>query len=209
MMQVLIVDDDSFVCTSLSTILNAEDDMEVIGVGYNGDDAVELYAKEQPDILLIDIQMPGKGGLDAAREILKTWPDARIVFLTTFADDGYIISALHLGARGYLIKQDVAKIAPALRSVMVGQSVLAGEILERLDSLMRPATVGALSGCNELSERENEIIALIASGLDNRQIAASLYISEGTVRNYISAILAKFSLKNRTQLAIMYYQKQI
>ena len=205
-MRVLIIDDDPFVCTSLTTILSAQDDMDVTGLGHDGNEAVELYTAQQPDILLMDIQMAAKDGLDAAREILGSWPEARIVFLTTFADDDYIISALHLGVKGYLIKQDVAKIAPALRSVMAGQSVLGGEVLERLDSLMRPDSDSFT--LSELSERENEVITLIASGLDNKQIAAALFISEGTVRNHISAILTKTKLKNRTQLAIKYYQSQ-
>ena len=237
-MRVLIIDDDPFVCTSLTTILNAQDDMDVTGLGHDGNEAVALYAAQQPDILLMDIQMAAKHGLDAAREILGSWPEARIVFLTTFADDDYIVSALHLGAKGYLIKQDVAKIAPALRSVMAGQSVLGGEVLERLDSLMRldsdsfsptsaagaaaagTSATGTANGrestaqaagsftLDELSERENEVITLIARGLDNKQIAATLFIGEGTVRNHISVILTKTKLKNRTQLAIRYYQSQ-
>ena len=205
-MRILIIDDDPFVCTSLTTILNAQDDMDVTGLGHDGNEAVALYAAQQPDILLMDIQMAAKDGLDAAREILGSWPEARIVFLTTLADDDYIVSALHLGAKGYLIKQDVAKIAPALRSVMAGQSVLGGEVLERLDSLMRPGSDSFT--LSELSERENEVITLIARGLDNKQIAAALFISEGTVRNHISTILTKTKLKNRTQLAIKYYQSQ-
>ncbi|MEA5019898.1 MAG: response regulator transcription factor [Gordonibacter sp.] len=211
-----IVDDDPFVTTSLATILAAEPDVRVEGKGYDGDQAVSLYAREQPDVLLMDIQMPGTNGLVAAERILAAYCDARIVFLTTFSDDEYIVRALRLGAKGYLIKQEVATIAPALRTVMTGQSVLGNEVLDRVDVLMSrsgsaeecpTAQIGSPIGAFAmLSERELAVVELVAEGFDNKEIAASLYISEGTVRNYISLILQKLALKNRTQLAISYYR---
>ena len=138
--RVCIVDDDPFVTTSLATILAAEPDVSVEGQGHDGQEAVALFERERPDVLLMDIQMPGVGGLDAAERILAAHPEARIVFLTTFSDDEYIVRALRLGAKGYLIKQEVATIAPALRSVAAGQSVLGGEVLGRVDALMRGGT---------------------------------------------------------------------
>ena len=117
-MRVLIVDDDALVAQSLSTILSVEDDVEVVGLGGSGPEATERYRELTPDILLMDIQMPGGDGLSAAERILAEDAGARIVFLTTFSDDEYIVRALKMGARGYLIKQDVAQVAPALRSVM-------------------------------------------------------------------------------------------
>ena len=151
-----------------------------------------------------DIQMPGTSGLDAAREILATDPAARILFLTTFADQSYIAQAMGLGAKGYLIKQDVAAVGPALQAVMAGQVVLGAEVLGKLtertpDSRDTADSIGGLLG-----EREREITALVAEGLDNRDIAARLFLSEGTVRNRISAILDKLGLTNRTQLAILW-----
>ena len=130
-MRVLIVDDDALVAQSLSTILSVEDDVEVVGLGCSGPEATERYRELTPDILLMDIQMPGGDGLSAAERILAEDAGARIVFLTTFSDDEYIVRALRMGARGYLIKQDVAQVAPALRSVMAGVCVLEGEVLER------------------------------------------------------------------------------
>ena len=117
-MKVLIVDDDTFVAQSLATILSVEPDVEVVGLGASGPEAVEGYRRLRPDVLLLDVQMPGGDGLGAAETILNEDREARIVFLTTFADDEYIVRALRMGARGYLMKQDVARIAPALRSVM-------------------------------------------------------------------------------------------
>lgn len=211
MIRTLIVDDDPFVRMSLQTILEAQDDVEVCALGGDGNEAVALFERERPDVLLMDIQMPGTGGLDAAERILDKHPDARIVFLTTFSDDEYIVRALRLGAKGYLIKQEVATIAPALRTVMAGQSVLGSEVLDRMDALMRGGsapTAAAAAGelRDDLTEREAAIVDLVAEGLDNKEIAATLYLSEGTVRNHISAILQKLDLKNRTQLVVRYYR---
>ena len=131
-----------------------------------------------------------------------------MVFLTTFSDDDYIVRALRLGARGYLIKQDVATIAPALRSVMAGQSVLEGEVLARAAALsadgVRPSR--GEPEMRGLTEREREVVRAIADGMSNAEVAAALYMSEGTVRNHISAILAKLGLRNRTQIAVYYYR---
>ncbi|HIY82335.1 response regulator [Rubneribacter sp.] len=215
MIKTIIVDDDPFVRQSLQTILGAQDDVEVVALGGTGEEAVALYDEHAPDVLLMDIQMPGMGGIDAAERILAAHPDARVVFLTTFSDDGYIARALRLGARGYLIKQEVATIAPALRAVVAGQSVLGEEVLGRVEALVRGAAPAELAPTLEpasaaepapaldaLTDRERAVAELVAEGLDNREIAARLYLSEGTVRNHISACLQKLGLKNRTQLAI-------
>ena len=144
-MRLIVVDDDRLVVDSLKIILGAQPQIEVAGTGANGDDAVALYAEHAPDIALLDIQMPGRDGLSAAREILERDPAARVVFLTTFSDDEYIVSALKLGARGYLIKTDVAAIPPALAQVMDGKRVLEARrsrtsiLAERASRRARPA----------------------------------------------------------------------
>ncbi len=210
-MRIAIVDDDPIVCQSLETILTATGTAEVLWTANDGDAAVRRYFEtpaSRPDVLLIDIQMPGTSGLDAARDILATDPAARILFLTTFTDQSYIAQAMGLGAKGYLIKQDVAAVGPALQAVMAGQVVLGAEVLGKLtertpdpaDSDDSGDTADSIEGL--LGEREREITALVAEGLDNRDIAARLFLSEGTVRNRISAILDKLGLTNRTQLAI-------
>ena len=214
-MKVLIVDDDALVAQSLSTILSVEADVEVVGLGRSGPEAIEKYRELKPDILLMDIQMPGGDGLSAAERILAEDAGARIVFLTTFSDDEYIVRALRMGSRGYLIKQDVAQIAPALRSVMAGVCVLEGEVLERSATMRlsaRPEPGGPqnkpLRGTvfAALTDREYEVVEAVAEGLDNAEVAARLFMSEGTVRNHISSILAKLGLRNRTQVAVMYYR---
>ena len=210
-MRIIVVDDDAFVVRSLATILSAETDVDVVGTGTTGDQAVELYRALSPDVALLDIQMPGRDGLSAAEEILRGDPGARVVFLTTFSDDDYIVRALRLGARGYLIKQDVATIAPALRSVMVGQSVLEGEVLARATRLSSHGTTAA-DGRDEaalaaLTQREREVVRAIADGMTNAEVAGALFMSEGTVRNHISSILAKLGLRNRTQIAVYYYRR--
>lgn len=212
-MRIAIVDDDPIVCQSLETILTATGTAEVLWTANDGDTAVRRYfetPESRPDVLLIDIQMPGTSGLDAAREILATDPAARILFLTTFSDQSYIAQAMGLGAKGYLIKQDVAAVGPALQAVMAGQVVLGAEVLGKLtERTPNPAdsddsgdAADSIEGL--LGEREREITALVAEGLDNRDIAARLFLSEGTVRNRISAILDKLGLTNRTQLAILW-----
>ena len=193
-MRIAIVDDDPIVCQSLETILTATGTAEVLWMANDGDAAVRRY-----------FETPA-----SRREILATDPAARILFLTTFADQSYIAQAMGLGAKGYLIKQDVAAVGPALQAVMAGQVVLGAEVLGKLtertpdpaDSDDSRDTADSIEGL--LGEREREITALVAEGLDNRDIAARLFLSEGTVRNRISAILDKLGLTNRTQLAILW-----
>lgn len=207
-MRVIVVDDDAIVAKSLRLILSAEKDIDVVGLGTSGPDAVRLFEDELPEVLLMDIQMPDGDGLTASREILGAHPTARIVFLTTFSDDEYITGALHLGARGYLIKQDIDTIAPALRAVMAGQSVLGDEVLERATALgaaSAPVQPDE-SALSPLTTRERDVVRAVADGLDNKEIAGALCLSEGTVRNHISAVLTKLGLRNRTQLAVFYYQ---
>lgn len=206
-MRLIVVDDDRLVVDSLKIILGAQPQIEVVGTGANGDDAVTLYAEHAPDIALLDIQMPERDGLSAACEILERDPAARVVSLTTFSDDEYIVSALKLGARGYLIKTDVAAIPPALAQVMDGKRVLEGKAIEDVDfdgADVEAGTPRRPAAFASLTDRECEVAELIARGLDNKEIAATAYMGEGTVRNHISSILAKMGLRNRTQIAIAY-----
>ena len=161
-MRVVIADDDAVVVESLQIVLDAQPDIEVAGCGTDGADAVRLAADAAPDIVLLDIQMPGMDGLAAAEKILASPTPPRVVFLTTFSDDEYIVRALALGAAGYLIKQDVAGVAPALRAVMAGRSVLEGEVLERAVALGAGAPVAEKPDLTtvfpQLTDREREDI---------------------------------------------------
>ncbi len=204
-MKVLVVDDDRVVGISLKTILEAEPDITVPALGRDGSEAISLYKEHTPDILLMDIRMEGMNGLDAATTILASDPAAKILFLTTFSDDEYIVRALRLGAKGYLLKQDFESIVPALHAVYGGQNVFGSEVVKKIPDILSTPKEPDTSGL-PLNEKEIEIMKLVAEGLNNKEIAQTLFLSEGTVRNYLSSTLEKLSLRDRTQLAIYYYK---
>ena len=204
-MKILIVDDDSIVALSLKTILEAKG-LQICALGNSGEQAVSLYRQHKPDILLMDIRMENMTGLEAAEKILSEDKAAKILFLTTFSDDEYILKALNMGAKGYILKQDFESIEAALLAVERGQSVFGGEIVSKLPELMQQKS-GFNYETEGISPKEWEITTLVAEGLSNKEIANRLYLSEGTVRNYISSVLEKLSLRDRTQLAVFYYQK--
>ncbi len=204
-MKIIIIDDDIFVSKSLEIILESDEDLEVCATGHSGTEAIELFEKYMPDVLLMDIRMDELNGLDAAKEIISKFPQARILLLTTFADDEYIVKAINIGAKGYILKQDFESVSPAIKAVYNGQTVFGNEIMDKIPNLIqsKPAIDYQSIG---LSDKEFEIIKLVADGLNNKEIANSLFLSEGTVRNYISNILMKLSLRDRTQLACFYYK---
>jgi len=203
-MNILIIDDDKLVALSLKTILESTGRINVMAMGADGSDAIALYDEHNPDVLLMDIRMDKMTGLEAGEIILKKHPDAKILYLTTFSDDEYIVRALNMGAKGYILKQDFEGIAPALEAVMNGQSVFGEKVIEKLPILMNNKSKFDFSE-HEINEKEQEIITLVAEGLSNKEIATELFLSEGTVRNYLSEILEKLELRDRTQLAIFYY----
>lgn len=206
-MRVLVVDDDKLVCVALKTILEADGDIFVVGTGNNGKEAIELYDSLKPDILLIDIRMETMTGLEAGEAILERDKKAKILFLTTFSDDDYIIKALKIGAKGYLIKQNFQCIVPSLKAVYMGQRVFGDDIISKIPSLINNSNKADFSAF-AITEKEQEIITLVAEGLSNKEIANRLYLSEGTVRNSITTILEKLNLRDRTQLAIFYYKNR-
>lgn len=203
-MNIVITDDDKLVALSLKTILESGGKINVTAMGESGNDAIKLYNEHKPDIMLMDIRMDGMTGLEAGEIILKEHPEAKILYLTTFSDDEYIVKALNMGAKGYILKQDFEGIAPALEAVMGGQSVFGEKVITKLPELMKAKPDFDYSAHN-INDKEREIIELIAEGLSNKEIAAELFLSEGTVRNYLSEILEKLELRDRTQLAIYYY----
>lgn len=204
-MTIIIVDDDKLVGISLKTIIEASGEITVAAVGCCGADAVQLYDQLRPDIVLMDIRMEEMTGLDAGEKILAAHPEAKILYLTTFSDDDYIIRALKIGARGYILKQDFEGIIPALKAVYAGQSVFGEDIVAKIPGLLSRNQKVDLNDYG-ITDKETEIIRLIAEGLSNREIAETLYLGEGTVRNAVSVIMDKLGLKRRTQLAIFYYK---
>ena len=204
-MKVIVVDDDAIVATSMNTILSTDPEIDVVAIGYDGTDAVSLYEEYKPDILLTDIQMQTMSGLDAATQIIAKYPDAKIILLTTFMDDEYVRQALDTGAKGYILKQDFAGVLPAIRAVFSGQSVFGSKIIDRIPSLISQKDMSVYEQ-HGITDKEYEIIELVAEGLSNKEIAAKLYLSEGTVRNYISLVLEKLELRDRTQLAVFFYK---
>lgn len=203
-MRIVVVDDDRLVTSSLKTILSADPEISVVGTGSSGREAISLYRGLLPDVLLMDIRMDGMTGLEAAEEILAGDPKARVLFLTTFSDDAYILQAFRIGARGYLLKQHFESLVPSVKAVCLDQRVFGDEIIARVPNLMASPRPG-LKGMG-LSDKEIELVTLVADGRTNREIAEVLFLSEGTVRNYISVILEKLALRDRTQLAIFYYR---
>ncbi|WP_455268547.1 response regulator [Ruminococcus sp.] len=203
-MNIVIIDDDKLVAVSLKTILESTGSVKVLAMGSCGEEAIELYSLLKPDVLLMDIRMNGMSGIEAGEKILAGYPDARILYLTTFSDDEYIIKAVLMGAKGYILKQDFESICPALETVMNGQTVFGSDVASKLPELLTNHSSFDFDRYG-IVEKEQEIIEQVAKGLSNKEIAALLYLSEGTVRNYISTILEKLSLRDRTQLAIFYY----
>lgn len=205
-MNVLVIDDDKLVCSSLKIILSSNPEIHVVGTGNSGKDAIRLYKELEPDILLMDIRMEEMSGLEAGEQILSTHKDAKILYLTTFLDDDYIIKALNIGATGYMLKQNYESIIPALLAVESGNNVYGNEIITKLPTLLAQNTSVKSYEAYGITEKEHDIICKISEGLSNKEIADILFLSEGTVRNYISLILEKLELRDRTQIAIFYYK---
>lgn len=202
-MNIVIVDDDVLVSSALKTILESNEEIRVSGMGQDGSEAIELYRKHRPDVMMMDIRMKNLSGLSASRQILEEYPEAKILLLTTFSDDEYIVKALKYGVKGYLLKQDYNSILPALQAVHTGQTVFGSEIISRIPGLLQEKKTFDWAA-HEIGGKELEVISLVADGQSNKEIARHLFLSEGTVRNYISSILDKLELRDRTQLAVYY-----
>jgi len=197
-MRLLLVDDDAMILDSLKVILSKEQAIEVVEVASNGKEALTFLKKHTVDIVLMDIRMPVMDGIEATTHIKEAYPDVKVIMLTTFKDFKNIHQALHAKASGYLLKSDDLKTQiSTIKNVYHGQAVLSSEVLESFTQT---------SNHLELTERENSCLELIAQGYSNKEIANRLYISEGTVRNVISMILDKLELRDRTQIAIYYWQ---
>lgn len=199
---VMIIDDDPIVVESLSLIIE-NGGYEVIITGYSAEEAIANYSIYKPDITLLDIRMQDKSGIDAASTILSEFPQAKILLVTTFEDSDFIQAALQLGCKGYILKQNIKSILPAIEAVLNNQTVLDNTIVNNVAQSVSQSNQEILS---ELTPRELDIYQAVAEGLNNKEIAEKFYLSEGTIRNYISQLLLKLELRDRTQLAISYYK---
>lgn len=203
-MRVLLVDDDALIRDGLQSLLELQPDFQVCGTAANGQEAFALCQSQRPDLVLMDIRMPVLDGVLGTKLIKSSFPDVKIVILTTFKDEEYVREAINNGAEGYILKsQPFARIAESLRVVAQGNSVFERQVVDVLHGLLRderkadPEQYG-------LSKRELEVLSLVGDGLSNEEIGERLFLSPGTVRNYVSALLEKLSLRDRTQLAIFY-----
>lgn len=200
MIRTIIIDDDKLAVVALETILSVQPNIELVAMGHSGQEAIDLVHQHQPDLVLMDIRMEPMNGLEAATHILQHNPRTIILFLTTFQDDTYIHKAMSLGCKGYLLKQNVKGLLPAIEAAYNGHLVYDSQIIRTLTPQPESPTIA------DLSERENTLLSLVAEGLNNREIAQRLYLSEGTIRNYISLLMEKVCVRDRTQLAIFYYK---
>ncbi len=208
MIRVLLVDDQDILVEGLRLILGKEEDMQICGTAANGRNAYEACKSSHPDVVLMDIKMPGINGVEATAMIKRDFPDIRIIVLTTFNDDEYIYDALKNGASGYLLKDtSPAEIAGAVRSVYNGGALIQPDVAVKvLDKFSELAKRGLDKHKDPkvglLTEREKDVCRLVAEGKNNREIARELYLSQGTVKNHITKVLIKLDLRDRTQLAV-------
>ena len=207
MIRVLLVDDQGLIRQGLRVLLELEPDLEIVGEAENGEQAINLVAKFQPDVVLLDIRMPIMDGVAATREIQKRFAKTKILVLTTFDDDEYVSAALQNGAMGYLLKDTPSEeLAVAIRAVYKGYTQLGPGIVKKLltqfSHVALTQSPPVPSSLAELTPREKEVLQLIATGASNREIAQQLYISEGTVKNHVTNILNRLNLRDRTQAAI-------
>ena len=204
---ILVVDDQRLMRDGLRTLLELEPDMDVVGEAGDGQAAITAYAECAPDVVLMDVRMPIMDGVEATRRIRQTWPEARVIILTTFDDDEYVFEGLRAGAQGYLLKAvSSGELADAIRTVAAGGALIDPSVTRKVVAefaRLRAPTRPSASGLPEpLSDRELDVLRLVAEGLSNREIAERLYLAEGTVKNYVSNILGKIGARDRTQAAL-------
>lgn len=222
MIRVLIAEDQEIVRRGLKILLATQPDVDVVGEAEDGQQAIDLMIEldaeqQRPDVVLMDIKMPGVGGVAATKAIMEKFPDTKIVVLTTFEDNQFIAEALNYGAKGYLLKDTpLEELTDVIRSIARGYTQFGPGILEKLVSTEQGASIGQPAkaeakptkkdlppGFISLTPREKEVLYLIAQGSNNKEIAAALFVSEGTVRNHISHVLGRLNVRDRTQAAII------
>jgi DNA-binding NarL/FixJ family response regulator len=205
MHKILICDDQKIVCEGLQTIINADSELEVVGIAHDGEEAIRKVAETQPDLVLMDLKMPGVNGVMATRQIMDEYEDIYILVLTTYDDDEWIFDAIRSGAAGYLLKDTPpVDLIKAIKGTLMGQSFIdpqvAGKLLsEYTDNFGKTQPPSHYT----FTERERDILTLLSKGLSNNEIADKLYLAEGTVRNYTSVLFKKLGVADRTQAALL------
>ena len=196
--QILLIEDQTLMRQGLKTILDLEPGFRVIGEAADGESGVQMALEMRPDAILMDIQMPHLNGVEATTQLCRQWPEAKVIILTTFDRDDYVYQGVRAGALGYLLKDAPAnKLIETIRRVHAGEVFIQPEIASRALREMMRSTATA----EPLSEREREVLVLLAQGASNKDMAEKLFITEGTVKNHVSNILAKLQAENRTQAA--------
>jgi len=206
MIRVLICDDQWIVCEGLEAILSSDPDIQVVGTANNGHQALEQIPNVKPDVILMDLKMPGMNGIQATQQINVQYPQIKVLVLTTYNEDEWILDAIRSGAAGYLLKGTPREsLIEAIKGTAQGHThvdpAIAGKLFDQIAQRSTPPA--DTSVLQALSERELEVLRLLARGLSNAEIADQLYLSQGTVRNYVSAILAKLDVADRTQAAVL------
>ncbi|WP_027408421.1 response regulator [Anoxybacteroides tepidamans] len=208
MIKVLLIDDHEMVRIGVSAYLSAQPDIEVVGEAEDGKKGVELALKLRPDIILMDLVMPQIDGIEATKEIISSWPEAKIIIVTSFLDDDKVYPALEAGAASYMLKTSKAsEIANAIRATFHGQSVLEPEVTGKMMQKMRQKEASLPH--EQLTNREMEILLLMAQGKTNQEIADALFISLKTVKVHVSNILAKLEVQDRTQAVIYAFKHSL
>lgn len=208
MIRVLFVDDHEMVRIGISAYLSTQEDIEIIGEADNGKDGVDMALELKPDVILMDLVMDGMDGIEATRQIIQAWPEAKILIVTSFIDDEKVYPALEAGATSYLLKTSKAEhIAEAIRKTYAGESVLEKEVTNKMMQNLRTNHSVALH--ESLTNREKEILLLIAEGKTNQEIADELFIALKTVKVHVSNILSKLEVQDRTQAAVYAHQHDL
>ncbi|MGB3514330.1 MAG: response regulator transcription factor [Microcoleaceae cyanobacterium] len=203
MIKVLLVDDENLIRRGLKALLKLENYLQIVGEAENGETAIIQIENLQPDVVLMDVRMPIMDGVAATKEIYQRFPEVKVLILTTFDDDEYVTQALRYGAAGYLLKDTPSEeLGQAIKAVHKGYTQLGPGIGKKVISQISIPVTNPPQNWQELTPREQEILQLIASGSNNREIAQTLYISEKTVKNHITNIFRRLNLRDRTQAAI-------
>lgn len=212
-LRVLVADDDDLMRAGLRAVLSSDDSVLVVGEATDGRDAVEATARDQPDVVLMDIRMPGVDGIAATREIVVRTPRTRVLILTTFSDDEYVVGALAAGASGFLLKRtQPEQLIAAIHTVAAGEALLSPSVTRTvIDRMARQSSPDAAAArrLRELTPREREVLVLMARGMSNAEIATAFVVEESTVKTHVKRIMAKLELRDRVHAVILAYEADL